>query len=404
MIKIIDAKRTPIGKFLGSLYEQDLAKVCVQTINGLNNWNIFKDDVDISIFGNVVSAGLGQGIARKIAVESGTKIESPAYTVGMVCGSGMQAIINSCNEIKLGKRLVLTGGFEFMSNIPYATDTYLRLGKKFGDFNMTDLMTHDGLYDAFSGVHMGITAENIAKEFDITREKQDEYAYITHQRALLSVSSKYFKDEIVPVNLVDYKGRNFVFDTDEFPNPNSTQEKLAALKPSFLKDGSGTVTAGNTSGINDGAAFLLLASEEYCEEKGIKSDISIVDYATVGCNPQMMGLGPFYAIKKLLGQANLSFKDIDVFEINEAFAAQVLGCFKLIENEFEVDEDYLLDRVNLHGSGLGLGHPLGCTGSRIVVSLYHHMLKNPSCKYGIASLCVGGGMGVAVLLKREEKK
>lgn len=403
MIKILDGKRTAIGKFLGSLYEQNLAKVCVQTINGINNWDKLKNDVDISIFGNVVSAGLGQGIARKIALESGINVKSPAYIVGMVCGSGMQAIINSYNEIKLGKKLVLTGGFEFMSNIPYATNTYLRLGKKFGDFNMTDLMTHDGLYDAFTGVHMGITAENIAKEYNITRAEQDKYAFIAHQRALYSVSSGYFKDEIVPVNLIDYKGRNFVFDTDEFPNPNSTPEKLSALKPSFLKDGSGTVTAGNTSGINDGAAFLLLASEEFCNEKGIKADIGIVGHATVGCDPQMMGLGPFYAIKKLLEQTTLSFKDIDVFEINEAFAAQVLGCFKLIEKEFEVDEKYLLDRVNLHGSGLGLGHPLGCTGSRIVVSLYHHMLKNPSCKYGIASLCVGGGMGVAVLLKREEK-
>ena len=403
MIVIIDGKRTPIGKFLGSLYEQDLSKVCVQTINGLNNWDLFKNDIDASIFGNVVSAGLGQGIARKIAIESGVKFESPAYTVGMVCGSGMQAIINSCNEIKLGKRLVLTGGFEFMSNIPYATDTYLRLGKKFGDFNMTDLMTHDGLYDAFSGVHMGITAENIAKEYRITREHQDSYAFIAHQRALKAVSSGYFKEEIVPINLTDYKGRNFVFDTDEFPNPNSTPEKLASLKPSFLKDGSGTVTAGNTSGINDGAAFLILASEDYCKEKGIKTKIGIVDYATVGCDPQMMGLGPFYAIKKLLEKANLSINEIDIFEINEAFAAQVLGCFKLLENEYGVDEKFLLDRTNIHGSGLGLGHPLGCTGSRIVVSLYHHMLKN-DCKYGIASLCVGGGMGVAILLKKETNR
>lgn len=403
MIKILDAKRTPIGKFLGSLYEQDLAKVCVQTINGLNNWNVLKDDVDISIFGNVVSAGLGQGIARKIAIESGTRVETPAYTVGMVCGSGMQAVINSCNEIRLGKRLVLTGGFEFMSNIPYATDTYLRLGKKFGDFNMTDLMTHDGLHDAFSGVHMGITAENVAKRFNITRQEQDKYAFIAHQRALSSVSSGYFKDEIIPINLVDYKGRQFVFDTDEFPNPNSTLEKLATLKPSFLKDGSGTVTAGNTSGINDGAAFLLVASEDYCKEKKIKTEIDIVDYVTIGCDPQMMGLGPFYAIKRLLEKAKLSFKDIDVFEINEAFAAQILGCFKLLEKEYKVDEQYIIDRTNIHGSGLGLGHPLGCTGSRLVVTLYHHMIKNPECKYGIASLCVGGGMGVAVLLKRNEK-
>ena len=267
---------------------------------------------------------------------------------------------------------------------------------------MMDLMTHDGLHDAFSGVHMGITAENIAKNLHISREEQDEYAFITHQRALSSVSDGYFKSEIVPISLFDHKGRNYVFDTDEFPNPNSSPEKLASLKPSFLKDGSGTVTAGNTSGINDGAAFVLLASNQYCREHDVKAEIEIVDYSTIGCDPQQMGLGPFYAIKDLLSKTNLSFKDIDIFEINEAFAAQVLGCFKLFENEYGVSKQYIIEKTNLHGSGLGLGHPLGCTGSRLIVTLYHQMIKNPNLKYGIASLCVGGGMGVAVLLKRCE--
>lgn len=399
-IKIIEAKRTPIGKFLGSLYECDPSDVCVQTIDGLfKEANVLKKDVEMTILGNAITAGLGQGISRKIALNAGLPLESPAYLVSMVCGSGMQAVINACNEIKLGKHLVLTGGFEFMSNIPYATDTYLRLGKKFGDFKMTDLMTHDGLIDSFSGVHMGITAENIAKDLHISREQQDKYAFESEMRAINAVTSGYFDDEIIKINLKDYKGNNYVFEKDEHFNPNTSLEKLSSLKTAFVKDGSGTVTAGNSSGINDGAAFLLLASEEYCINNKIDAKVEIIGSTTVGCDPQKMGLGPFYAIKNLLIENGLKFTDIDLFEINEAFAAQTLGCFALFEKEYGVDEKYIMDRTNISGSGLGLGHPLGCSGSRIIVTLYHQMLKR-NAKYGIASLCVGGGMGVAVLLKK----
>ncbi len=402
-IYIIDGKRSAIGKFLGSLYEKDASDVCVQVAKNLiEESKVNPNDIDLSIFGNVVSAGLGQGLARKIAINSGVPIEKPAYSLNMVCGSGMQAISNSCNEIKLGKKLVLTGGYEFMSNIPYATDTYLRLGIKYGDFKMVDLMTKDGLHDSFSGVHMGVTAENIAKELNITREAQDRFAFLTQKRALEAVNNKAFSNEIVPVLLKDYRGREFVFDKDEFPRADSTYEKLASLKPAFIKDGSGTVTAGNTSGINDGAAFLLLGSDEYCKANNIKPEIEIVDYVSIGCDPQKMGLGPYYAINEILKNNKLKFTDIDLFEINEAFAAQVLGVFKLLEKEHNVDEKYILDRTNLKGSGLGLGHPLGCSGARIVVTLYHEMLEK-DCKYGIASLCVGGGMGVAVLLKKVGK-
>ena len=402
-IKILDAKRTAIGKFLGSFYEKDPDDICVQLAKGLfESSKVNPSDVEETIFGNVISAGHGQGLARKIAINSGVPLESPAYSINMVCGSGMQAIFNACNEIKLGRNLVLSGGYEFMSNIPFATDTYLRFGKKFGDFNMMDLMTHDGLIDNFSGSHMGITAENIAKEYSISREQQDKYAFIAHQRALYSTSINYFKDEIIPINLIDYKGKSFVFEIDEFPNPNATMEKLSTLKPSFIKDGSGTVTAGNTSGINDGASFLLLASDEYCSKHNLFAPIEIVDYCAIGLDPQKMGLGPYYSIEKLLDNNNLSFKDIDVFEINEAFAAQVLGCFKLFESKYNVSEQYIIEHTNLHGSGLGLGHPLGCTGARIITTLYHHMLNN-DCKYGIASLCVGGGQGLAILLKKENE-
>lgn len=397
-IYIVDAKRTAIGKFLGSLYEADPRDVCAQLIRkGFAEAQI--KDIESVIIGNVVSAGIGQAAARNIAVNSGIPMETPAYSLNEVCGSGMQAIINGINEIKCGKHLVLCGGFEFMSNIPFCTDTYMRLGKKFGDFKMVDLMTHDGLLDSFSGVHMGITAENIAKEMNITRQQQDEYALLAQSRAIEAVDNHFFANEIVPVILKDYRGNAYCFDTDEFPNRTCTKEKLATLKPSFLKDGTGTVTAGNTSGINDGAAFVLLASKEYCIAHNIKPIAKIIGNAVVGCNPQTMGLGPYYAITKLLESRNMSLNDIDCLEINEAFAAQVLGCLKLLAQKYDTTVDALVAKTNLHGSGLGLGHPLGATGARITATLAH-IMKNGFQRYGIASLCIGGGMGAALLLER----
>lgn len=396
---IIESKRTAIGKFLGSFYEQDPSNVCSQVIYDLFSDKFDKNDVQEVIVGNVISAGMGQGFARKVSINSGIPLQTPAYSVNMVCGSGMQAIINGCKDILCGFSSVLVGGVEFMSNIPFATNSYIRLGKKFGDFTMTDLMTHDGLIDPFSGVHMGITAENIAKEYNISREDQDQYSWMSLQRAIKAVDEGVFKEEIVPIKLLDYKHKEYVFDTDEFPNRASSPEKIASLKPTFVKDGTGTVTAASSSGINDGASFLLLGSEEYCQDNNISPSIEIVDFATVGCDPQKMGLGPYYAIKKLLEQQQLSLKDIDILEINEAFAAQTLGCYKLLSKEYDVPVEWITERSNVHGSGLGLGHPLGCTGARITCTLHHYMQKN-DVKYGIASLCIGGGMGAAVLLKK----
>ncbi|MBQ6334411.1 MAG: acetyl-CoA C-acyltransferase [Erysipelotrichaceae bacterium] len=396
---IIEAKRTAIGRFLGSLYEKDVVDVSKQLIEKGFSAAYLKD-VQQVIVGNVISAGMGQGVARAIAINSGIDQSVPAYSVNMVCGSGMQAIINACNEIECGKDLILAGGVEFMSNIPYATNTFLRLGKKFGNFEMTDLMVSDGLTDSFSGVHMGITAENIAREYGISRKAQDDYAYLTQQRAIRAVDSGVFKDEIVPVNLRDYRGREFAFDTDEFPNRDSTREKMSSLKPTFIKDETGTITAANTSGINDGACFLLIASQDYCQKNGIDPLAEIVDHAVVGLDPQFMGLGPYYAIRELCQKSGVSFKELDYFEINEAFAAQVLGCFKLLEEEYGVDEKYLTDRCNRYGSGLGLGHPLGMTGARITTTLAYEMNRNSDIRYGVASLCIGGGMGAALLLKR----
>lgn len=400
-IYIVDAKRTAIGKFLGSLYEADPKDVCVQLIkNGFKEEYI--KEVESVIVGNVIAAGTGQATARNIAINSGVPLESPAYSLNEVCGSGMQAIINGVNEIKCGKNLVLCGGFEFMSNIPFCTDTYLRLGKKFGDFKMVDLMTHDGLIDSFSGVHMGITAENIVKKLGITREQQDDYSYMAQQRSIEAVDGHFFDDEIVPVSLKDYRGNEYQFDTDEFPNRNCTREKLSTLKPSFLKDGSGTVTAGNSSGINDGAAFLLLASKEYCVKHNIKPIAKIVANSVVGCDPQTMGLGPYYAISKLLEDYGISMDDVDYMEINEAFSAQVLGCLKLLAKKYDTTVDSLVEKTNLHGSGLGLGHPLGATGARITTTLAH-IINREKLKYGVASLCIGGGMGAALLLGRVEE-
>lgn len=397
-VYIIDAKRTAIGRFLGSLYEADPAEVCSELIReGFQYKQLI--DVESVIIGTVISAGMGQGLARKIAIKAGVPERVPAYSVNMVCGSGMQAIRNGVNEINCGNDVVLCGGLEFMSNIPFATNSYIRLGKKFGDFTMMDLMTHDGLIDSFSGVHMGITAENIAKKYDITRQEQDEYSYLALQRAIQAVDNKEFKEEIIPIHLKDYRGNPYIFDTDEFPNRKSTPEKISALKPTFIKDGTGTVTAASSSGINDGAAFLILASEEYCKNNHITPIAEIVGSTAVGCDPQYMGLGPYYAIKELLWKVGLSFEDIDCFEINEAFAAQTLGCLHLLAREYDTTVEKIIEKCNIHGSGLGLGHPLGATGARITVTL-SHLLRKGQGKYGIASLCIGGGMGAALLLKK----
>lgn len=399
---LVDAKRSAIGKFLGSLYEAEPAEVCAQIIRkGFSELGNHLQDTECVIIGNAISAGTGQGISRKISILSGIPEKTPAYSVNMVCGSSMQAIRNAMNEIRCGADLILCGGFEFMSNIPYATNSYIRLGKKFGDFTMIDLMTHDGLTDTFSGVHMGITAENIAERYQISRKEQDEYAFLAQMRAIHTVDQGLFKEEIVPVSLRDYRGREFIFDTDEFPNRNTSMEKMAALRPVFLKDGRGSVTAGNSSGINDGAAFLILASERYCRRWQLLPLAEIKECVVIGCDPQFMGLGPYYAIKELLKKTGIDFEEVDYLEINEAFAAQVLGCYHLLSQEYGISVKEMIERCNRYGSGLGLGHPLGATGARITTTLAH-MLKREGKKYGVASLCIGGGMGAALLLERGE--
>lgn len=398
---IIDAKRTAIGKFLGSLYEQDAADICAQLIRGAFDESLL-GDVQLSIVGNCISAGTGQGVARKIAILSGVPQEAPAYSVNMVCGSGMQAIRNSVREIECGLDIVLCGGFELMSNIPFATHSYLRLGKKFGNFEMVDLMVADGLTDSFSGVHMGVTAENVARKYGVTREDQDAYSFMTLQRAISAVDAHMFDDEIVPVRVRDYRGNEALFDVDEFPNRASTPEKVASLKPTFVKDGTGSVTAASSSGINDGASFMLVASESYCRDHGVQPIAELIADSAVGIDPQLMGLGPYHAVSRLIdGCEGITFADIDYFEINEAFAAQTIASIRLLAERYGAAEEALAQKTNVWGSGIGLGHPLGATGARIVTTLAH-VLKMNDARLGVASLCIGGGMGAAVLIRKVE--
>ncbi len=394
-VYIAGAKRSAIGKFLGTLSTADPVDVCSQVISKGFPGDWLKEVTSV-IIGNVVSAGLGQGVARQIALRAGVPENVPAYTVGMVCGSGMQAVINGFNEVKLFGGPVLVGGFEMMSQAPYALNARVRQGSRMGDMQLTDLMIRDGLTDAYSGVHMGVTAENIARDLDITREEQDAYAYEAIQKSIRAVDRGAFREEIVPVSVPQRKGE-ILFDTDEFPNRASTPEKLAALRPAFLPGG--TVTAGNASGLNDGCAFLLLASESWCKTHGVSPLCEIVRTAAVGCDPQKMGLGPAYAIPRLLEGTGMTLQDIQSLELNEAFAAQALGCIRMLSRRYEIPEEELIARTNAKGSGLGLGHPLGATGARLPVTLSYRM-QEEEARFGIASLCVGGGMGTAMLLQR----
>ena len=382
---------------MGSLYKNDPKVISVQVLKELLS-DYDKNDVDMTIIGNVLSAGLGQSFFRKIAIDAGIPIEKPSYSVNMVCGSGMLAIINGIKEIECGVDLVVAGGLEFMSNVPFAADAKIRSGNKMGNISLNDMLVTDGLTDAFSDVHMGVTAENIAEKYGISREEQDVYAWNALQKAINAVDEGRFKEEIVPVMAKDGRGKESVFSVDEHPNRQSSYEKIASLRPSFIQNG--TVTAANSSGINDGVSFVLLCSEDYLKKHGFDPLAKITGFSMVGLDPAYMGLGPYYAIKKLIEQKGCGFDSVDVFEINEAFSAQVLGCIKLLAEEFGVSEDYIISKLNLNGSGLGLGHPLGSTGSRITVSLAH-IMKKQKFKRGIASLCVGGGQGVALMLERE---
>jgi acetyl-CoA C-acetyltransferase len=404
-VYIIAARRTAIGKFLGTLAPVSAADMAATVIGdilavnrgaGNTGTRIDPARIDEVIVGNVLSAGLGQGVARQASIKAGIPEEVPAYGVNMICGSGMKAIINAVADIRSGTAdLVLAGGTESMSQAGFVLPGGVRQGHRMGNLQAVDSMVNDGLTDAFSGLHMGITAENVAEKYSITRAAQDEFSLSSQQRAVAAIDGGRFRDEIVPVEIASRKG-SVVFDTDEFPNRATDLEKLATLRPAFKKDG--TVTAGNASGINDGASFVLVASEKAVETLGVKPLAEIVATGQGGIDPSIMGVGPVPAIRQALDRAGLKLADMESIELNEAFAAQSLAVIKLLAAEHGVTEEWIRERANVNGGAIALGHPIGASGNRIVVSLVHEMLRSGG-KLGLASLCIGGGMGTALVLR-----
>ena len=390
-VVIVSGARTPIGSFGGIFKDVKAWELAVVAAKEAIRRAGLQDDmgvIDDVIFGNCLMRTDEINIGRHIALKAGIPVTTPGVTIQRQCSSGMQSIVYGYQQIKCGDaEVILAGGTESMSNAPY----YLkdaRWGKRLRDGVMTDGVM-EGLTDPYTGLIMGLTAENLAAKYNITREEQDELAFTSHQRACTAIRTGKFKDEIVPVLIPQKKGDPKLNDADEHPRPDTSLETLARLSPAFKKDG--TVTAGNSSGINDGAAAVVLMSAARAKKMGVKPLARIVSHAVAGCEPELMGYGPVPAIKKALKRAGLSLGDIQLIEVNEAFAAQYLTCEKLLE----------LDRniTNVNGSGIALGHPVGCTGTRIVVTLLHEMQKR-DLRVGLATLCVGGGMGKALIVER----
>lgn len=389
-VVIVSAVRTPIGTFGGSF--KDVSAVSLGTIvakEAMKRANIKPDMVDEVIFGNVLQAGLGQNVARQISIYSGIPVEVPSYTVNKVCGSGLKSVTLAAQSIMVGEGdIILAGGTENMSQAPYLLKK-ARWGQRMGDGVLEDYMIKDGLWDIFNDYHMGITAENLAEKYNLTREEQDKFALRSQQRAEEAIKSGRFKDEIVPVEVPQRKGDPIIVDTDEHPRFGSTIEGLAKLRPAFKKGG--TVTAGNASGINDGAAALVLMAKEKAEELGLKPLATIKAYASAGVDPSIMGTGPIPATKKALEKARLTVEDLDLIEGNEAFAAQSLA----VSKELKFDDE----KLNVNGGAIALGHPIGASGARILVTLLYEMDKRDA-KTGLATLCIGGGQGISIIVER----
>jgi len=344
--------------------------------------------IDEVIMGNVVGAGQGQNVARQAMIRAGISKETGAFTINKVCASGMKAVALAAQAISFGDaEVILAGGMENMSLIPYSVPA-ARWGARMNNADLVDLMVFDGLFEIFYGYHMGLTAENIAEKYGISRQEQDELGALSHQRARKAIADGTFKDEIVPVIIPQRKGDPVVFDTDERPMDTSV-EKMAKLRPAFKKDG--TVTAGNASGINDAAASLLVMSGSKAKELGLKPLVKIRAYSSAAIDPAYMGLGPIPAVRKILNKVNLSIDNFDVIELNEAFASQAIACIR----ELKCD----LEKTNVHGSGISIGHPIGCSGARLLVTLIGEMLRKDH-NLGLASLCIGGGQGMATVLEK----
>lgn len=389
-VVIVSAVRTAIGSFQGALSgipATELGSIVIQ--EAIKRAGVREDQVDEVIMGNVLQAGLGQNPARQAWMKAGFSHTVPATTINKVCGSGLKAVMLATQSILLGDAdIAVAGGMENMSLAPYLVEG-ARSGLRMGDSKMIDSMIRDGLWCAMGDTHMGITAENIADRYTLTREEQDEFAAWSQQKAEQAKSAGRFKDEIVPVPLPSRKGEPVLFAEDEYPRAGTTSETLAKLRPAFKKDG--TVTAGNASGINDGAAALVIMSADKAAELGIKPLARIKGYANAALDPAVMGLGPVYSTRKLLAKTGVSMSDIDLLELNEAFAAQSLA----VGRDLEVDRD----KLNVNGGSIALGHPIGASGARILVTLLHELEKRDG-KLGLASLCIGGGQGVALLVER----
>ena len=390
-VYLVSMARTAVGGFGGSLKgvpAVELGSIVIK--EALKRGNVDAKDVNEVFFGNVLQAALGQNPARQASLKAGLPIETPCTTLNKVCGSGLHSVSLAYRTILAGEaECVVAGGMENMSLAPYAVNS-ARWGARMNNTTMTDVMVNDGLWDAFNNYHMGITAENVAEKYGITRQMQDELAARSQQRAVEARDSGRFDDEIVAVTIPQRKGDPIVFNKDEHPRAGTTVETLAKLKPAFKRDG-GTVTAGNASGINDGAAAIVVASGEFVKAHGLKPMAKIVSTGSVGVDPALMGTGPIPSVRQALKKAKLETKDIDLFELNEAFAAQAAA----VNQELGLTPD----NVNVNGGAIALGHPIGASGARILVTLCYELARRGG-KYGVASLCIGGGMGEAVVVER----
>lgn len=387
-IVIASAVRTPVGKFLGSFANTSAVELgTIAVKEALKRANIKPEQVDETYFGCVIQSALLPNVARQVSVNAGIPVEKPALTINILCGSGLRAVSMAAQMIKAGDAdIVVAGGTENMSMAPY-TSSAMRMGARMGETKMQDTLLNDALICAFEHYHMGVTAENIAEQWKITREEQDEFACRSQNRAEAAIKSGRFKDEIVPVTIKTKKGE-IVVDTDEHPTFGTTMESLDRLKPAFKKDG--TVTAGNASGINDAASAVVLMSKEKADELGIKPMAKVLGYATHGVEPRIMGIGPIEASRKALKMANLTVEDMDLIESNEAFAAQSIAVARELK--------FNMDIVNVNGGAIAIGHPIGASGARILTTLLYEMKKRGS-KKGLATLCIGGGMGTALVVE-----
>jgi acetyl-CoA C-acetyltransferase len=389
-VVIVGAARTPIGTFGGAFAEVPAAQLGAAAIRAaLARARVDSADVDEVILGNVLQAGQGMNPARQAAIGAGLPVTVPAMTINKVCGSGLKAVALAAQAICLGDaEIVVAGGMENMSRAPYLLDK-ARTGYRMGDGKLLDSLIHEGLWCAFSDCHMGVTAENVARDYAIARADQDRFAAESQARAAAAIESGTFDPEIVPIEVPAGKGATRTVGRDEHPRPGTTDERLAALRPAFLPEG--TVTAGNASGINDGAAALVVTSARKARDLGLRALATIRAYAAAGVEPRVMGLGPIPATQRALARAGLSVEDLDLYEVNEAFAAQSLA----VARDLRLDPD----RLNVHGGAIALGHPIGASGARILVTLLHELERRDAHR-GLATLCIGGGQGFAMVVER----